>query len=188
MRGTRGVKDGVCSYVGIIPAYAGNTGLRGLVCALPRDHPRICGEHRIMCLRIVVIWGSSPHMRGTPCCCEMSGHESGIIPAYAGNTYVFPQLRTSPRDHPRICGEHALSSKFCCVTLGSSPHMRGTPHFRRSAPCWRGIIPAYAGNTDGVFYVPGAVWDHPRICGEHFNMRGDDIIVTGSSPHMRGTH
>ena len=45
--------------------------------------------------------------------------------------------------------------------------MRGTPAALSFDGTRLGIIPAYAGNTDGVFYVPGTVWDHPRVCGEH---------------------
>ena len=50
-----------------------------------------------------------------------------------------------------------------------------------------GIIPAYAGNTDGVFYVPGTVWDHPRVCGEHTVSMVVYATMLGSSPRMRGT-
>ena len=30
---------------GIIPAYAGSTGMIGMSRALTEDHPRVCGEH-----------------------------------------------------------------------------------------------------------------------------------------------
>ena len=30
-----------------------------------------------------------------------------------------------------------------------------------------GIIPAYAGSTGGRLAQGGALWDHPRIRGEH---------------------
>ena len=134
---------------GIIPAYAGNTvrdaGHRGairgssphtrgtlpprsLCCPLPRDHPRIRGEHRDV-MRILPL-------------------SVGIIPAYAGNTGAWrspaefvlgssPHTRGTPSwaitslpitwDHPRIRGEHSPLSIF---------HGMNT-----------GIIPAYAGNT-----------------------------------------
>ena len=93
--------------LGIIPAYAGNTELRHAGQLAP--------------------WGSSPHTRGTPICglristicrdhprirgehntnANNSAQNTGIIPAYAGNT----------------CSR-------CCVywsRSGSSPHTRGT--------------------------------------------------------------
>ena len=45
MRGTLPTAGGVEIVVGIIPAYAGNTGWRMARGAAPRDHPRVCGEH-----------------------------------------------------------------------------------------------------------------------------------------------
>ena len=107
MRGTLILLAAICSCAGIIPAYAGNTGQRSANAFGNRDHPRICGEHcGGECARHG--WqGSSPHMRGTHCCWSTSVRNSGIIPAYAGNTrWVSIQPFTS-WDHPRICGEHA---------------------------------------------------------------------------------
>ena len=175
---------------GIIPAYAGNTEIEHGAKAdtsgssphtrgtrptqttwttWSRDHPRIRGEHGSVEIDRIGL--------------------DGIIPAYAGNTnttinsYV-QKLGSSPhtrgthptsapraarsRDHPRIRGEHLR-------LLESRPHVRG-------------IIPAYAGNTDKGEADPGidmgssphtrgtppAAWvtptsrrDHPRIRGEH---------------------
>ncbi len=116
------------AVTGIIPAYAGSTSARALMVmpsrgssphtrgalagctALPnldRDHPRIRGEHLA---RVCVV-----------------GSVDGIIPAYAGSTGAARTSRTapsgssphtrgapdsahttscSPRDHPRIRGEH----------------------------------------------------------------------------------
>ena len=112
------------------------------------DHPRIRGEH--FCGR--------PH----------AGVAAGIIPAYAGNTRSI--MRTRRR------------------SLGSSPHTRGTrsPAALRCGSVWdhprirgehvplahvrdgsRGIIPAYAGNTEESAFE---CWD-----------------IAGSSPHTRGT-
>ena len=47
MRGTLYQLVLVSAAVGIIPAYAGNTGHRWRVGRLAWDHPRVCGEHRI---------------------------------------------------------------------------------------------------------------------------------------------
>ena len=78
-----------------------------------------------------------------------------------------PTWPRTTRDHPRVCGEH-------------DPPVNGSDSF-----VW--IIPAYAGNTDGVFYVPGTVWDHPRVCGEHTVSMVVYATMLGSSPRMRGT-
>ena len=71
---------------GIIPAYAGSTGLMLLGAMALRDHPRIRGEHRNRC-RCTRGWsGSSPHTRGALDGWRVSGEVGGIIPAYAGST------------------------------------------------------------------------------------------------------
>ena len=71
----------------------------------------------------------------------------GIIPAYAGNTMSANDLPINFRDHPRVCGEHALFARAKAEPLGSSPRMRGTREAGRTGRGTRGIIPAYAGNT-----------------------------------------
>ena len=126
MRGTLPSRTISSRGVGIIPAYAGNTRCASSGVRSSRDHPRICGEHFTCDSTVSDYVGSSPHMRGTPCCGEMSGHESGIIPAYAGNTRRAVCLCVFRGDHPRICGEHYFIITDDGFQVGSSPHMRGT--------------------------------------------------------------
>ena len=197
-------------YIGIIPAYAGNT--------LQNDLP------------VLLEQGSSPHTRGTPRANRATGrggwdhprirgehyHQrflnhyiAGIIPAYAGNTFIRPFLMPS--------------------TMGSSPHTRGTPMTSKENGIWardhprirgehyleiaftldkRGIIPAYAGNTPFFGSLNVFKGDHPRIHGEHWTGRRStppphgiipayagntsgkiswNAYNKGSSPHTRGT-
>ena len=49
-----------------------------------------------------------------------------------------------------------------------------------------GIIPAYAGSTSFGVAAEWAVWDHPRVCGEHYAAAVKTKSVKGSSPRMRG--
>ena len=51
---------------GIIPACAGNTAFSLAIPTWPRDHPRVCGEHRVVDYHLVANVGSSPRVRGTP--------------------------------------------------------------------------------------------------------------------------
>ena len=64
--------------------------------------------------------------------------------------------------------------------------MRGAPAHCDECGARVGIIPAYAGSTDGC--KDGYRWhgDHPRVCGEHSLERTTSAMVTGSSPRMRG--
>ncbi len=65
MRGTRAHHRGRAWPSRIIPAHAGNTSSAAFSSAAFRDHPRTCGEHLIAGLVAGLVWGSSPHMRGT---------------------------------------------------------------------------------------------------------------------------
>ena len=167
MRGTQGLQRQDLSRHGIIPAYAGNTLRWRHGSCRCRDHPRVCGEHLTSCVMVVSSMGSSPRMRGTLVVAELLGHESGIIPAYAGNTWNRQRQASPCWDHPRVCGEHAVLNSDALPFTGSSPRMRGTLLHHALALASGGIIPAYAGNTGGE----GAGHGH----------------ASGSSPRMRGT-
>ena len=172
------------------------------------DHPRVCGEHSRRGSAGLSFGGSSPRMRGTRQLVGWRTPESGIIPAYAGNTRAQPASLPANWDHPRVCGEHSTSSKPPDVMSGSSPRMRGTPAHRHgrnaqregSSPRMRGtlihfrlathgtgIIPAYAGNTWLMLLIYRTCWDHPRVCGEHWTLNLSVTSWPGSSPRMRGT-
>ena len=126
-------------------------------------------------------------MRGTPQSRERGCGRYGIIPAYAGNTWLVIPWVKCVKDHPRVCGEHTPPASRFAAAPGSSPRMRGTPHPQRSAPCGRGIIPAYAGNTRRSCSMWSHCWDHPRVCGEHRELENTVSVNRGSSPRMRGT-
>ena len=167
MRGTPARYCASRSNAGIIPAYAGNTSTTRARRCLPRDHPRVCGEHQ----------------SGAPI--QFVG--LGIIPAYAGNTRGMELIGDAFRDHPRVCGEHFGEPFNTVNATGSSPRMRGT-HHRDVVERWDfGIIPAYAGNTFSSLISMIFTWDHPRVCGEHICSGSYVITVPGSSPRMRGT-
>ena len=133
------------------------------------------------------MWGSSPRMRGTLRHREGRWNASGIIPAYAGNTYRSSLWRKSHRDHPRVCGEHNGKPSMILHASGSSPRMRGTRDADAQMLVEMGIIPAYAGNTKYVCANTVARWDHPRVCGEHCVGAVRIDCTPGSSPRMRGT-
>ena len=90
----------------IIPADAGNTGSYGASARPPRDHPRGCGEHRMIREPLLKLTGSSPRMRGTRTIRWPPTRNRRIIPADAGNTRSGPPDWVPAPDHPRGCGEH----------------------------------------------------------------------------------
>ena len=170
-RGTRFVDDVVYVESGIIPACAGNTSAVMLSAPCSRDHPRMRGEHMDVLRTNARMPGSSPHARGTQQIRNVEKADRGIIPACAGNTNDPCPCMMANRDHPRMRGEHWLFVFWVCCRLGSSPHARGTPAFRRSAMRCRGIIPACAGNTPCNDRLSSGSRDHPRMRGEHYTLR-----------------
>ena len=132
---------------GIIPAHAGNTTYRLARVRVKGDHPRACGEHRIVQIFNFFKWGSSPRMRGTRVRRAENAKHGGIIPAHAGNTRLSSKKGYPSGDHPRACGEHSLHDAY----IGG----------------FMGIIPAHAGNTVKVSMSHHQESDHPRACGEH---------------------
>ena len=127
MRGT--LQSGRVHFVdfGIIPAYAGNTIIHNSYPLIHRDHPRVCGEHFIYSMAFAGVKGSSPRMRGTRLFHPPRRPPTGIIPAYAGNTWWAISPAPTAWDHPRVCGEHVGLVAHVCEYEGSSPRMRGTP-------------------------------------------------------------
>ena len=106
---TRGAQVGVLDAdggLGIIPAYAGSTRSRATSRASTRDHPRIRGEHAAQPLEVRWQRGSSPHTRGALGALNRCDNLRGIIPAYAGSTFLHDEYNVKGRDHPRIRGEH----------------------------------------------------------------------------------
>ena len=172
---------------GIIPAYAGNTSPSIRQAATRRDHPRVCGEHIEYKVEGANSQGSSPRMRGTRFRQLEVRRRPGIIPAYAGNTSLLTRFSSMSQDHPRVCGEHFIEQTDAPRIVGSSPRMRGTPFSDCGRGTGRGIIPAYAGNTDLLWSASGLFRDHPRVCGEHLMPQFFHASCAGSSPRMRGT-
>ena len=153
---------------GIIPACAGSTSCGSGLPLGSRDHPRMCGEHRVRLICRVLRTGSSPHVRGAPAAVVVCHLVRGIIPACAGSTNRRGWCAWPKRDHPRMCGEHLSTKNRASVSgdhprmcgehnpvvntatgsAGSSPHVRGAL-FLCLVKTWpRGIIPACAGSTD----------------------------------------
>ena len=131
----------------IIPALAGNTGLRSPAPRSPRDHPRSRGEYGLHAHVDRVSLGSSPLSRGILGANDRHLTATGIIPALAGNTGLRSPAPRSPRDHPRSRGEYSWVLPLRACTTGSSPLSRGILRPSPADIARGGIIPALAGNT-----------------------------------------
>ena len=89
MRGKEWFRDENLQQPGITPAYAGKSALMPAVMAGSQDHPRVCGEKRLVKRRARCLGGSPPRMRGKDLCDVICGQQSGITPAYAGKRYPY---------------------------------------------------------------------------------------------------
>ena len=129
VRGARGQLPQDHHSRGIIPACAGSTKNVLLSPAAKWDHPRMCGEHFRSPVNCHVAHGiipacagstlvvngkkatdkgSSPHVRGARHAIVSGQMKQGIIPACAGSTLACNLGLRAFRDHPRMCGEHAV--------------------------------------------------------------------------------
>ena len=175
-----------CRWLGIIPACAGSTRtLRGFRTGR-WDHPRMCGEHYVHRPQLDWDVGSSPHVRGAQPGELLRPKSQGIIPACAGSTAGLRRCLAGVRDHPRMCGEHNGWKDKAALYLGSSPHVRGARAGRLCGVPRSGIIPACSGSTPSNTTPRATTRDHPRMCGEHTDVRAVEAAHQGSSPHVRG--
>ena len=186
VRGARGLLLPRGIVLGIIPACAGSTSYLAAIFHLPRDHPRMCGEHRNIIACICVSLGSSPHVRGAQKHCRHRRGVPGIIPACAGSTQKVLHKGSEVRDHPRMCGEHRSIVGIGVACQGSSPHVRGALNPATPEIDQTGIIPACAGSTTPSQPTHLTSRDHPRMCGEHCRPSSAIMSAAGSSPHVRG--
>ena len=125
-------------------------------------------------------------MRGARRQASPAHWDERIIPAYAGSTGAAALEGLASRDHPRVCGEHTSETSRSCLTMGSSPRMRGAQNNCKITFIVHGIIPAYAGSTKKGSKERRGSWDHPRVCGEHQALPPNQPAPAGSSPRMRG--
>ena len=187
-RGARTVTiDSGVSY-GIIPACAGSTIWQLGPFPTSWDHPRMRGEHGATRQNLWTNPGSSPHARGAPDSLRERIAPQGIIPACAGSTQRLSRRIWSPRDHPRMRGEHVCAVSCAASAKGSSPHARGAHLVPRQGRERDGIIPACAGSTFNVTHNADGTGDHPRMRGEHPLFVSVTPFSVGSSPHARGAH
>ena len=130
------------------------------------DHPRGCVENLQKAVALNAGAGSPPRMRGKP--------RSGFC------------ARASAWDHPRGCGENATPHTRISARIGSPPRMRGKLCAVRVKLSLTGITPADAGKTEYFGCSDSEIKDHPRGCGENFDVFIIHPKQIGSPPRMRG--
>ena len=171
---------------GITPAYAGKRPYPTSTTGEAWDHPRVCGEKYRERIKTCILTGSPPRMRGKVFSGGRTGNQAGITPAYAGKSRVVKQKPELPKDHPRVCGEKAMTSRKSASMPGSPPRMRGKDRPGGIRGRRGRITPAYAGKRERLRRSPSLSRDHPRVCGEKSMSVAVQTAAPGSPPRMRG--
>ena len=97
----------------------------------------------------------------------VAGAVMRITPARAGKTVCQHVNMLENADHPRACGENAISVVVILDPHGSPPRVRGKPASSPSQPVEHRITPARAGKTPRQVVARRPLTDHPRACGEN---------------------
>ena len=84
MRGKVLPPSKIAFFPGITPAYAGKSLSHIHLLTICQDHPRVCGEKRLIVFVFRAVTGSPPRMRGKVVGVSCSTYFCGITPAYAG--------------------------------------------------------------------------------------------------------
>ena len=151
---------------GLIPAGAGQTGVHHPDECRNRAHPRGCGADAFSSKRTFWCSGSSPRVRGRLGVHPPERRPDGLIPAGAGQTFVYSALHSHRWAHPRGCGADGLSGRSTGCLRGSSPRVRGRLRGLGAYGPW-----------------PPA---HPRGCGADWFRSRPRRVSFGSSPRVRG--
>ena len=166
MRGRVPARRAGCRTKGITPAYAGKRRTTRTSGARYRDHPRVCGEEPTGCYNCGSLPGSPPRMRGRAEAKEADRLAARITPAYAGKSMQALASRSTPQDHPRVCGEEIITGLDLGGDDGSPPRMRG----RAEQSMARNRVST----------------DHPRVCGEECRWRVLQLRMGRITPAYAG--
>ena len=86
-----------------------------------------------------------------------------------------------------MCGEQNVSTIGTLFPIGSSPRVRGTVPRNSYHVVPDRFIPACAGNSTNGSCKYSTPTVHPRVCGEQIRIVRICLVLSGSSPRVRGT-
>ena len=145
MRGKVLLARPILAPLRITPACAGKSAIALNVLYPIWDHPRVCGEKGSRYREIIRSMGSPPRVRGKDAVLFYMADPVGITPACAGKSRFQSRPRPVAGDHPRVCGEKAVSVFIRLLHTGSPPRVRGKVVPVVAPVVVPGITPACAG-------------------------------------------
>ena len=167
------------------PACAGKSSAPSSPVASTWDHPRVCGEKRILRRKPGIDRGSPPRVRGKVTLSASRSTKPRITPACAGKSILNSIAIGHIRDHPRVCGEKQYLVQQMEQYGGSPPRVRGKGGARGGRDDEPGITPACAGKSLQISPCAAAGRDHPRVCGEKGTSSIVLYLTMGSPPRVR---
>ena len=153
--------------LGIIPANTGRIHLMVSTAQSRWDHPREYGENSSTSQPSRDSQGSSPRIRGEWQLGVAPDRIYGIIPANTGRIIGSTWNHGIAWDHPRECGENLPTLIATCVSMGSSPRIRGESACPLNPSMPVRIIPANTGRIPCFSRKRCGSLDHPREYGEN---------------------
>ena len=186
MRGKAAKSEDAAAIDRITPACAGKSTALQPPSHWFRDHPRMCGEKKVVVFPDFPGQGSPPRMRGKARSADSGNLGVGITPAHAGKRDKTAIFEEWCRDHPRVCGEKGEKGGRSHEQQGSPPHVRGKAGLSHGCLVLVGITPAYAGKRVAVRSDLGTIRDHPRVCGEKGVVDLCHVEVNGITPAYAG--
>ncbi|MCU1613179.1 MAG: hypothetical protein JWO98_719 [Frankiales bacterium] len=172
--------------LGLTPAGAGSTHMKGGYRRCVRAHPRGRGEHAVSLAGVGAAVGSPPRARGARGGTGERGPAARLTPAGAGSTLTRPSRYSGDWAHPRGRGEHPSGATQRKPEQGSPPRARGALADGAMRVAHSGLTPAGAGSTRARTSTFSSARAHPRGRGEHLTTAGLNIRVEGSPPRARG--
>ena len=171
---------------GITPACAGKSVMRANIRNTSKDHPRVCGEKLENKTIPELTEGSPPRVRGKVIQTGADWVKCRITPACAGKRMKPICSASSPKDHPRVCGEKKTGGQAHSYGQGSPPRVRGKVILPVVNAVIIRITPACAGKSCVALHVEIRIKDHPRVCGEKSVAVIVIVCAPGSPPRVRG--
>ena len=130
--------------------------------------------------------GPSPRIRGKYDPGGIITLTARAIPANTGRIISLARIARTTRDHPREYGENRKLPRKTRLTTGSSPRIRGESGVGSLYLGSGRIIPANTGRIATHGEVDGPSGDHPREYGENSTRPSHGLLLSGSSPRIRG--
>ena len=185
-RGKLGYVAVLCSVVGSIPAWAGETAYGAVPVPSSKVYPRVGGGNNDLGNVRDIGGGLSPRGRGKPPFPPLLHRPQGSIPAWAGETGYPPCRRGWGRVYPRVGGGNRVSPGCDNCYMGLSPRGRGKQRPAQPRNRQRRSIPAWAGETRGTAGAGLARGVYPRVGGGNRGYGDQPVVGRGLSPRGRG--